>query len=297
MSHSSTYVLLSLIGILWGFQPTALKFLLDCWTPVTITAFRFLVVRLVLLAYQCCILRGQIRALLPVKKDWPWIIFMGINGQMLNSVLQFHGLQFTTVTNCTLITATTPAITSICAFLILREKFAPKQWLGIFLSFGGVLTLITNGNPGMLLSLHFNVGDLFCIASQFAWAFYGLAGRRLSGHIDLVTLLGWCSLVGSAGTILFGLFTGTFQPTELPTVPFLSYLYVTLLGGIACNVFWNIGVKYVGPSVSSVFLNLTPVVGIFCGWLIFGETVGILQLLGAAVIFLGVYLTTHGGDV
>ena len=161
----------------------------------------------------------------------------------------------------------------------------------------GVLTLITNGNPGMLLSLHFNVGDLFCIASQFAWAFYGLAGRRLSGHIDLVTLLGWCSLVGSAGTILFGLFTGTFQPTELPTVPFLSYLYVTLLGGIACNVFWNIGVKYVGPSVSSVFLNLTPVVGIFCGWLIFGETVGILQLLGAAVIFLGVYLTTHGGDV
>jgi drug/metabolite transporter (DMT)-like permease len=294
LSNSVTYALLTLIGIIWGFQPITLKFLLPYWSPATITAFRYLVVGLVLLLYQFLASRGSRSAILPAKADWPWIIFMGINGQMLNSVLQFHGLQFTTVTNSTLITATTPAITSVCAFLILREHFRVKQWLGILFSFVGVLAIITKGDLTVLTGFRMNQGDLLCIASQFAWAFYSLAARKLTGHLDVLTALGWCSLCGAAGTIVYGLASHTFAVSPLPTVPFLSYLYITLLGGIAANVFWNFGVKNVGPSVSSVFLNLTPVVGMLSGWLIFSDPMGLLQLLGAAVIFVGVYLTTHG---
>ncbi len=117
ISTKATYILLSLIGLLWGFQPITLKWLLPYWTPATITTFRFLVVGMVILFYQYFRLGRDMAKLLPRKTDWPWIVFMGINGQMLNSVLQFHGLQFTTVTNSTLITATTPAITSVCAYL------------------------------------------------------------------------------------------------------------------------------------------------------------------------------------
>ena len=172
ISTKATYILLSLIGLLWGFQPITLKWLLPYWTPATITTFRFLVVGMVILFYQYFRLGRDMAKLLPRKTDWPWIVFMGINGQMLNSVLQFHGLQFTTVTNSTLITATTPAITSVCAYLILHEAFSKKQWLGILLSFSGVLAVITKGNFDIIRTMSFNVGDVFCIASQLAWAFY-----------------------------------------------------------------------------------------------------------------------------
>jgi drug/metabolite transporter (DMT)-like permease len=294
MKNSTTYALLTFIGIIWGFQPTTLKWLLPYWSPSTITIMRYLVVGVVILLYQAYIFRDDLSRLMPARQDWPWIIFMGINGQMLNSVLQFYGLQFTTVTNSTLITATTPALTSVCTFIILREKFTSKQWLGIFLSFLGVLTVITKGDLSMLTGLNFNKGDVFCIASQFAWAFYSLASRKLTGHMDVLTALGWCSLSGTLATFILSLYTGTFAITPLPTLPLFSYLYVTLLGGIAANVFWNIGVKNVGPSVSSVFLNLTPVVGMLSGWLIFNDPMGFLQLMGAGVIFIGVFLTTHG---
>lgn len=143
--------------------------------------------------------------------------FMGINGQMLNSVLQFHGLQFTTVTNSTLITATTPAITSVCAYLLLHEAFSKKQWLGILLSFSGVLAVITKGNFDIIRTMSFNVGDVFCIASQLAWAFYSLASRKLTGHMDVLTALGWCSLCGTAGTAIYGIFQTplSFLPCRL----------------------------------------------------------------------------------
>jgi hypothetical protein len=294
ISTKATYILLSLIGLLWGFQPITLKWLLPYWTPATITTFRFLVVGMVILFYQYFRLGRDMAKLLPRKTDWPWIVFMGINGQMLNSVLQFHGLQFTTVTNSTLITATTPAITSVCAYLILHEAFSKKQWLGILLSFSGVLAVITKGNFDIIRTMSFNVGDVFCIASQLAWAFYSLASRKLTGHMDVLTALGWCSLCGTAGTAIYGIFSNTLVLSPLPPVPFLSYLYIPLFGGIAANVFWNIGVKNVGPSVSSVFLNFTPVMGMVAGYLIFADPIGPLQIVGASVIFVGVYLTTHG---
>ena len=58
-------------------------------------------------------------------------------------------------------------------------------------------------------------------------------------------------------------------------------------------LFWNLGVRRVGPSVTSIFQNVTPVVGMIGGMLLFAEQIGALQLLGAAAIFSGVYLTTH----
>lgn len=217
ISTKATYILLSLIGLLWGFQPITLKWLLPYWTPATITTFRFLVVGMVILFYQYFRLGRDMAKLLPRKTDWPWIVFMGINGQMLNSVLQFHGLQFTTVTNSTLITATTPAITSVCAYLILHEAFSKKQWLGILLSFSGVLAVITKGNFDIIRTMSFNVGDVFCIASQLAWAFYSLASRKLTGHMDVLTALGWCSLCGTAGTAIYGIFQTplSFLPCRL----------------------------------------------------------------------------------
>ena len=57
--------------------------------------------------------------------------------------------------------------------------------------------------------------------------------------------------------------------------------------------FWNIGVR-MSADVSSVFLNFTPVMGMVAGYLIFADPIGPLQIVGASVIFMRVYLTTHG---
>lgn len=219
---------------------------------------------------------------------------MGINGQMLNSVLQFHGLQFTTVTNSTLITATTPAITSVCAYLILHEAFSKKQWLGILLSFSGVLAVITKGNFDIIRTMSFNVGDVFCIASQLAWAFYSLASRKLTGHMDVLTALGWCSLCGTAGTAIYGIFSNTLVLSPLPPVPFLSYLYITLFGGIGRQCLLEHWRQECRSQRQFRLFEFHARHGNGCRVSHFCRPIGPLQIVGASVIFVGVYLTTHG---
>ena len=88
----------------------------------------------------------------------------------------------------------------------------------------------------MIRTISFNVGDVFCIASQLAWAFYSLASRKLTGHMDVLTALGWCSLCGTAGTAIYGIFSNTLVLSPLPPVPFFPIFISPFSAGIA-NVF------------------------------------------------------------
>ena len=183
--HEGNIYPLSSSGFVWGFQPITLKWLL-LWLDAS-NHYDLPVPRrrhghpLLTLTFRL----GRDMAKLPagqIGRD----CFYGNQWTDAQFRAPVPRLQFTTVTNSTLITATTPAITSVCAYLILHEAFSKKQWLGILLSFSGVLAVITKGNFDMIRTMSFNVGDVFCIASQLAWAFYSLASRKLTGHMDVL---------------------------------------------------------------------------------------------------------------
>lgn len=290
MSRFRTFFLLILSALIWGFQPILVKLLIQAWTPETVIAIRWSVAGL------CCLLFLKAKhpeALFPPRQDWPVLLFMGITGMMGNSVLQFVGLKTTTVTNSTLITAITPAMTAVLAFVLLKERLTKKGWLGIFLAFCGVTAIVVQGDWTRLVQFRFNSGDMLCFAAQLCWAFYTLGARRVTGHLSLVNIMGWCGLFGGLSTLIFGLATHTFHPTALPPHLLFCFLFITFIGGITANLCWNTGVKFAGASITSVFLNLAPVVGMTSGHCINGDPMGTVQIVGALVIFAGVYLTTH----
>ena len=288
MSMVSTYALLLLCTMIWGIQPVMVKALLQVWTPGTIISFRWGGVAFLLLLYLYFHDRKQFW---PRKDDWPVLAFMGLTGIMGNSVLQFTGLKYTMVTNSTLITATTPAVTALIAFILLKERLGARSWLGIVLAFSGVLLIITQGNPALLWGLQLNFGDILCFFSQIAWALYTLASKRIMDHLNIMATLGWAGLFGSLFTFIYGGLSGTFHPVPLDFLHFLYFMFTILMGGIAANLCWNVGVKYAGPSHTSVFLNVAPVVGMISGHLVYGDPLGLLQIAGALICFIGVYLT------
>ncbi len=60
-------------------------------------------------------------------------------------------------------------------------------------------------------------------------------------------------------------------------------------------LFWNLGLHNAGPSLTAIFPNIMPLIGMLGAVICFHETIGLLELAGAAAIFTGVYLTTHFG--
>src|SRR5262249_56150169 len=63
--------------------------------------------------------------------------------------------------------------------------------------------------------------------------------------------------------------------------------------GTLSHVWYYRGVRAVGPSVTAIFMNLQPLVGVGLATLLLGERLGLSQLFGAFLILGGVWLTTR----
>lgn len=286
-----TYFLLAATTIIWGIQPLCIKWLVAVWTPVTITAMRYYFIGTTLLALS--VYRGE--KLLPPRDCLLGLILMGATGIGLNNVMQFTGLGISTVTNCTLIAAASPAITAFLAAIFVRERLNLLAWGGIVLSFAGALIVISHGSLEVMRTLSFNEGDILFLLAQVAWTTYSLIALKIMRRMSALQTTGWAGIFGAFIVTGYGLITGQFAPVMLDASLWASFFYTVIFGGIMAMLFWNIGVHNAGASVTSIFQNITPVVGMIGGVLCFGEVIGFKEIAGATAIFAGVYLTTHGG--
>lgn len=294
MNQATTFAILTLAAAFWGFQPSCIKWLVEVWSPVTLTACRYFIMSLLILAWAYTRVG---KAFWPKKALWPWLLVMGCVGILINNVSQFTGLKYTTVTNCTIISASSPVIAAFMSYLVIRERLSRLSWLGIAISFAGVLAVVSHGSLTVLQNLSFNRGDILCFISQVSWTVYSLLGLKVMEKLEPVATTGWAGFVGAWVTLAYGLVTDDFHPAALDWQPLLSFLYTIVCGGVFAMVSWNLGVKAAGVSLSSIFLNIMPVVGMLAGYFLFQDEIGPAQIGGALAIFCGVFLTTNADRV
>lgn len=219
---------------------------------------------------------------------------MGILGVCINNVTQFTGLQYSTVTNFTIIATLTPIVTALLSFVLIHERLHRLQWLGICSSLCGALYLLSNGSLAAILTLSFNIGDVLFFTSQVAWALYSIIVVRIIDAVSPFAIVAWSGLLGSLTTAAGAAYLGHFElPSLLSPLALGSYLFVIFAGGLIAMIFWNKGTGIVGPSQAAVFMNIMPLVGIICGVLFLDEQLLISQAIGGVLILGGVYLTTQ----
>lgn len=284
-----TYLLLLATTFFWGVQPLCVKWIMAEWSPITITVVRYIFIGLILLIIAKY--RGE--KIMHSKELTIPLMLMGLTGISIDNVAQFTGLTFSTITNCTLIAATSPAITASLAAIFIRERLSLKAWIGIIISVCGTLIIVSRGSWTILASLDFNYGDILFFISQVAWTVYSLIAVRVMGKISAVLTTAWAGIYGSLFTIIYGLLVNDLQVTPLDFPLMMALTFTIIFGGVMAMLFWNIGVKNAGPSLTSVFENVIPVVGMIGGALFFNEIIGSPEIIGAIAIFSGVYLTTH----
>lgn len=290
MPQNQTYLLLSLATIFWGIQPLCIKILIASWTPASLTCLRYLLISLIL--FLIMYLRHE-KKFIPPKNCIIPLLLMGLTGIAINNVSQFTGLKYSTITNCTLIAATGPAVTALLSAVFIRERLKLLQWIGIIISFIGVIFLITKGSWEILTNFRFNPGDILFFTCQIVWATYSIIGLRVMKHLSAIAVTAWSGLLGSIEVALFAMCTDQLGYINLDGVGWGSFAFVVLCGGVGSMLFWNIGVKNAGPSMAAIFSNLTPIFGMLCGAVFLNEEIGIMQISGALAIFVGVYITTH----
>ena len=152
----------------------------------------------------------------------------------------------------------------------------------------GVVLVVLNGQMSFHLS---PIGDLLALAAALMWAVYSILIKKYTEQYDnfIVTrrVFLWAFLTAVP---LMLLTDGMPDLAPLFTQPkvLISWLFLGVMGNAVCFAIWNIAFKALGVVVTNNYLYASPFVTVFVGWLLLGEPISVMSIIGAVLITVGV---------
>jgi drug/metabolite transporter (DMT)-like permease len=272
------------VGVMaiWAGNFIVVKSTIPILTPVGYSFLRFLLAGGVLLAI-CRWREGSIG--IP-RADALRIVLLGFIGFGAYQLLWPTALSTTSVGNSALLIAATPVFTMLISAGIGADRLGPTRAIGAATAFAGVA--IVAASHGFTLD-RAALGDGLTVGAATCWAVYVSFGAGvLRRHSPLRTsawaILAGCVVLGPVG--VWQLSTADLSavgPAQLAAVA-----YSGLLAGALGNVIVLRGIQLLGPTRITNLQFLPPALAILMAALFLGEPILPTQVVGGAVIVLGV---------
>ncbi|MGO2659708.1 DMT family transporter [Mycetocola reblochoni] len=287
MRTGKNYVFLVLANLFWAGNFLFGAVVVAETSPLLLTFLRWLfaLVPIVLLA---CVLDRPGRADWALAlREWPAHLVQAALGLIGFCLFTYLALQHTTAVNAALISAVNPVLIAATAALLFRERPGRHLAVGLLVSLLGTVLLVTRGDPAAFVTGGGDhLGELAMIAAVACWALYTVRGRRLATPpvtaSAVQTLIAVVLLAPFALPQLGGL--------VLSPAGWTGLAYISLFPSVLSLVLWNVAVRALGAGRSGIYLNLLPVFTVVIG-VVIGIGVEPVQLVGGAVVLLGVWLS------
>jgi drug/metabolite transporter (DMT)-like permease len=273
----------ALIGanVVWGGSVAATAALLDHIPPLTLACCRA-GIGLALLLMVLALTGGR-----PATGRRPALL--GLTGVTLFCAGQNLGLRYASATTTSLINGAIPALTALLAIAFLHERTGRRRLVGLVASLLGVAMLVWRGSgaPGGAVTR----GDFLPLLSAASFALFAVLGRRVFDGENALAVV-----AGSTGYGLLFLLPGAFVEVTsggrnvITVTPHDLLLLIFLGAGCSALAFVlaAYGLAHLEAGHSAAFGNLKPLVGIALAVTLLGETVTGGQMLGGALVLLGV---------
>ncbi|MDC2866624.1 MULTISPECIES: DMT family transporter [unclassified Bacillus (in: firmicutes)] len=282
------YVILLLItSLLWGGNFVVGKSLVGHASPMTLTTLRWGIA--VICLFPVVWLKEK--KLFPPKEAILPLFLMGVTGVVFFNIFQFWALEHTSATNVGLISTLNTISIAACSALFLKEKMNIWQITSMIISFFGVTLVLSKGKIDALFSLHFNIGDWWMMAAVCVWGIYSVCSRWATKKTTPMMSTLYSGIFGLIILIPFNISDFTISNVNASFLG--SILYTGVISTVLCMVFWNIGVQKLGATTAGIFLNFNPIFTAILAFLLLGEQMTWMQIVGSVIVISGCYLFSH----
>lgn len=219
------------------------------------------------------------------KAKWNRIIIIGFFQTAGVMGCIFMSLRTITAGESSILTFMNPLLVIVFGTLFLKIKYGLLQWLGVIFGFIGVF--ITLG-----AHVEFRVGTLLGFMSALSWSISTILAKKWGELFNTWVLTAYQMLFG--GLILF---MGSFV-LEKPfyIINFNStfiLLWLVIMSSIVQFAVWFYLLQKGDPGKTSAFLFLAPFFGVVSGWLLLEEQLNWNIIVGALLIFAGIFLVNR----
>ncbi|ONI75409.1 transporter [Kribbella sp. ALI-6-A] len=239
-----------------------------------------LLVRFAIAAVLLLVVAGMTGALRGVRR--PALVAglaMGGIGYATQSGLFFGALERVDASLLALILYVYPALVMIGAIALRRERASARRIAALVIASVGTALVLGGAASGTLDPL----GAAMGFGAAIAYTVYILAGDRVGAGVPPVAL---SSLVCTGAACTFAVVSGVRGGPGLNFAPsgWLWLTAIAVVSTVAAILTFFAGLARVGPSAASILSTLEPVVTVVLAAMIFGESLGAIQILGGAVV-------------
>lgn len=281
----STDLMMIAVAVIWGANFTVVKYGTSVLAPLAFNSVRVALAALALALIA--VVRGGPRAR---SRDLATLVALGVIGNGLYQVLFVEGIARTRASDAALVISAGPAFIALLGWACGVERVSRRAWLGIGLSILGIALVVFGGTstaPGQSTLL----GNGLVVIGSLCWAIFTVLLKPYTHRVDGVQLSA-ATMAGGA-LVLLVVSSPVIAAADWDAVRFSAWaaiVYSGLAGLVIAYLFWYRGVRVLGPTRTSMYVNLQPVFALIIAWAALGERPGPWQACGAVGVMAGVLL-------
>ncbi len=221
-----------------------------------------------------------------------WLLLgMALMEPCLYFVFEGYALTYTSAGQAGMISATLPLLVGVAAFLFLREKIGVARWVGFCLALIGVVAISLSGEEDIVNAANPVLGNFLEVLAMCCATGYTILVKKLTSRYSPFFLI---AVQSAAGMFFFSpalLFSSGNLANMVFSTSTLAIVYLGIVVTLGGYGLYTYGVSRLPASQASVYVNLIPVFTVFMSWFWLGEQFTLAQAGGAALVFLGIYLS------
>ena len=283
------YLKLLVTAIFWGGTFIAGRVVARGVGPFSAAFLRFAVASIFLLLITYKIEKR----LPPVRKGQVIpLILLGMTGVFSYNVFFFKGLKIIHAGRAAVIIACNPVFIALFASYLFKERLTLLKFVGIVISVAGAIVVISRGNPIEIMKGNIGLGEFFIFCCVMSWAAYSLIGKAVMKDLSPLLSVSYSSVVGAIGLFIPAYLEGMVQHfSHYTKMEWLGIFYLGFFGTVLGFVWYYEGIKAIGATKASQFINFVPISAVVLAFFLLAEPITSSLVIGTLMVCAGVYLT------
>lgn len=216
-----------------------------------------------------------------------YLLILGAGAFLAMDIALWHwSILSTTIINATLLNNLTSILVAVVSWLFFKERLSRNMKIGLFFAFIGSAILIAQS---FKVDAAYLWGDFLAFLSALFFTAFMISIKELKKTFRSPAILAWGALPTMYLLCIIAYFSGeVFFPTGLSGWwPLLAMAFFVHIFGQGLMTF---SMAYLSASLVALIVGLSPAFAAIFAWLIFGESLNIVQIIGAGIVLLGIFV-------
>jgi drug/metabolite transporter (DMT)-like permease len=214
------------------------------------------------------------------RRDLAAGLGLGALGYALQSGCYFAALQRIDASLLSLLLYTFPAMVAAAAIALGRERLDARRLTALALALGGLVLVVAGAGTGALDPL----GAALAITAALVYTTYiivtdGIVGRMRPQVLSALVCTGAAASLTVGSAVI-----GQLRPEDVTAAGWGWLASLTVVSTVGAIVLFFAGLRRVGPTTASILATVEPLVTVVLAFLVFGERLGAVQLVGGALV-------------